>query len=116
MHGVDEEGFEFFKSVVEPEDISEIVFVNTSEVDFIVEVMGSLDNVKKLFWEFIVVLKSFYTTVNVVVIVVLDDGIDFVFGFVCLPQAHELRIGHKEDVIIEEYLLHLEFKFRVRLG
>lgn len=55
MHGVDEHSFEFVDCMIEPNNVSKVVLINSSKVDFIIKIVRLLDNVKKLFWKFVII-------------------------------------------------------------
>lgn len=70
-------------------------------MDLVVEVVCLLNDVKELLRKFVVVLETLYATVDVIVVVVLHDGVDLVLGLVSVPQVYELRVRHEENVIVE---------------
>lgn len=42
-----------------------------------------------------------------IVVVILDNRVDFIIALVSLPKMNELGVGHEENIIIEKYLLKL---------
>mgnify|MGYP000926630919 FL=1 len=42
-----------------------------------------------------------------VIVVILDDGVDFIIALVSLPEMNEFGVGHEENIIIEKYFLQL---------
>ena len=99
--------------MVEPKNISEVIVIDSPEVYFVIEVMGSLNDVQELFGQFVVIFQSLHSSVDVVVVVILNNGVDLVLCFVSLPQVDELRVCHEKYIIVKKYLFHLELELRV---
>jgi hypothetical protein len=55
MHGIDKYSFEFVNGVIEPENISKVILVDSSKVDFVVKVVSCFYNVEELLRDFVVV-------------------------------------------------------------
>jgi hypothetical protein len=85
MQGVDEHSLELIDSMIQPEDIPEIILINSAKINLIVKVMGSFNDIQHLLGQFIVILKSLDSSVDVVIVVILDDGIDFILVLLFLP-------------------------------
>lgn len=49
MHSVDKHGFKLINGVVKPEYVSKVILINSSKVNFIIKIVGGLNDVKKLF-------------------------------------------------------------------
>lgn len=113
MHGIDKHGLQLIYGVIQPQYVSKIVLVNSSKINFVVKIMRSFNNVKHLLRKFEIVLQPFNTSINIFIVVVLDNVIDLIFWFAALPQVEEFGVSHEKDVIIEKNLLHFQLKFRI---
>ncbi len=87
MHGIDKHGFQLIYCVIQPQYVSKIVLVDSSKINFVVKIMRSFNDVKHLLRKFEIILKPFNTSINIFIVVVLDNVIDFIFWFAALPQV-----------------------------
>ena len=85
MQGVDEHSLELIDSMIQPEDIPEIILINSAKINLIVKVMSSFDDIQHLLGQFVVILESLDSSADVVIVVILDDGIDFILVLLFLP-------------------------------
>lgn len=40
-----------------------------------------------------------------VIVVILNDSVNFIIALVSLPEMNELGVGHEENIIIKKYFL-----------
>ena len=78
VHRVNKHSLQLLNCVVQPKYISEIKLIDSSEIDFVIKVMCRFDYVQKLFWQLVVVFESLNSSVDIIVVVILDDSIDLI--------------------------------------
>jgi hypothetical protein len=116
MHGIDKHGFQLIHSVIQPQDIAEVVLIHSSKINFVIKIMRSFNDVKHLLRKFEIVLESFDSSINVFIVVILNNIINLILGFAALPQVEEFGVGHEKDVIVKKDFLHFELEFGVSFG
>lgn len=55
MHGIYEHSFKFIDGMIEPKNVSKVVLIYSCKVNFIIEIVCLLNDMKELFRQFVVV-------------------------------------------------------------
>jgi hypothetical protein len=85
MHGIHKHGLKLLHRMIQPQNIPKIIFINPPKIYLIVKVMGRLNHKQHLLGQLIIILQPLNPPINIIVIIILYNGVNLVLVAFVLP-------------------------------